>query len=75
MFHEGYGIGGWLDQGMLLAAGIIAPLLSTNALISGRALPSFLEVLGPPKGRTQLFMTNMLGITLIVRPSWLRKPR
>jgi exo-beta-1,3-glucanase (GH17 family) len=42
------------------------PLLSTNALMSGRALPSFLEVLGPPKGRTQLFMTNILGITLIV---------
>jgi hypothetical protein len=35
-------------------------------LMSGRALPAFLEVLGPPKGRTQLFMTNMLGITLIV---------
>ena len=34
--------------------------------MSGRALPSFLEVLEPPKGRTQLFMTNILGITLIV---------
>jgi exo-beta-1,3-glucanase (GH17 family) len=66
MLHESYGIGGWLVQGLLLAAGIVAPLLSTNALISGRALPSFLEVLGPPKGRTLLFMTNILGITLIV---------
>jgi exo-beta-1,3-glucanase (GH17 family) len=66
MLHESYGIGGWLVQGVLLAAGIVAPLLSTNALMSGRALPSFLEVLGPPKGRTQLFMTNMLGIALIV---------
>ncbi len=66
MLHESYGIGGWLVQGLLLAAGIVAPLLSTNALMSGRALPSFLEVLGPPKDRTQLFMTNMLGITLIV---------
>ena len=66
MFHEGYEFGGWLVQGLLLAAGIVAPLLSTNALMSGRALPSFLEVLGPPKGRTQLFMTNILGITLIV---------
>jgi len=66
MFHEGYEFGGWLVQGFLLAAGIVAPLLSTNALMSGRALPSFLEVLGPPKGRTQLFMTNILGITLIV---------
>jgi len=66
MLHESYGFGGWLLQGLLLAGGIAAPLLSTNALMSGRALPAFLEVLGPPKGRTQLFMTNMLGITLIV---------
>jgi len=66
MLHESYGFGGWLLQGLLLAGGIAAPLLSTNALMSGRALPAFLEVLGPPKGRTQLFMTNMLGVTLIV---------
>jgi exo-beta-1,3-glucanase (GH17 family) len=66
MFHEGYGFDGWLFQSLLLAAGIAAPLLSTNALMSGRALPAFLEVLGPPKFRTQLFMTNILGITLIV---------
>jgi hypothetical protein len=66
MLHESDGIGGWLVQGLLLAVGIVAPLLSMNALMSGRALPSFLEVLGPPKDRTQVFMTNMLGITLIV---------
>ncbi len=66
MLYESDGIGDWLVQGVLLAAGIVAPLLSTNALISGHALPSFLEVLGPPKGRTQLFITNMLGITLVV---------
>jgi exo-beta-1,3-glucanase (GH17 family) len=66
MFHEGYEFGGWLLQGLLLAAGIAASLLSTNALMSGRALPSFLEVLGPPKGRTQLFIVNILGVTLIV---------
>ena len=66
MLHESYGYGGWLVQGLLLAAGIAAPLLSTYALMSGRALPAFLEVLGPPKGRTPFFMTNMLGITLIV---------
>ena len=34
--------------------------------MSGRGLPSFLEVLGPPKGLTPFFMANMLGITLIV---------
>jgi len=66
MLYESDRIGSWLVQGLLLAAGVVAPLLSTNALMSGRALPSFLEVLGPPKDRTQVFMTNMLGITLIV---------
>ena len=66
MLHESYGAGGWLVQGFLLAAAVTAPLLSTYALMSGRALPSFLEVLGPPKGLTPFFMANMLGITLIV---------
>ena len=66
MILESFGIGGWLVQGLLLSAGIVAPLLSANALIAGRALPSFLDVLGPSEGRSQSFMTNMLGIALIV---------
>ena len=66
MLHESYGLGGWLVQGFLLAAAVTAPLLSTYALMSGRGLPSFLEVFGPPKGLTPFFMANMLGITLIV---------
>ena len=66
MLYESFGVGGWLVQGLLLSAGIVAPLLSANALISGRALPSFVEVLGPQEGRTQSFMTNILGITLVV---------
>jgi exo-beta-1,3-glucanase (GH17 family) len=66
MLLESYGVGGWLIQGFMLMAAVTAPLLSTHALMSGRSLPSFLEVLGPPKGLTPLFMTNMLGITLIV---------
>ena len=35
MLYESYGIGGWLVQGLLLAAGIVAPLLSANALDCG----------------------------------------
>jgi exo-beta-1,3-glucanase (GH17 family) len=66
LLHESYGFGGWLIQGLLLAAGTTAPLLSANALMTERALPTFLEVLGPPKGRTKFLMTNILGITLIV---------
>jgi hypothetical protein len=66
MLQESYGLGGWLIQGFMLVAAVTAPPLSTHALMSGRSLPSFLEVLGPPKGLTPLFMNNMLGITLIV---------
>jgi exo-beta-1,3-glucanase (GH17 family) len=66
MLQESYGLGGWLVQGFLLAAAVTAPLLSTYALMSGRGLPSFLEVLGPSKGLTPFFMANLLGIVLIV---------
>ena len=66
MILESFGIGGWLVQGSLLAAGMVAPLLCANALISGRALPSFLEVLGPSEGSPRSFMTTILGMTLIV---------
>jgi len=66
VFYESYGIGGWLRWGSLLAAGMAAPLLSANALMSGRALPTFLELVGPREGRTRSVLTMMLGATLIV---------
>src|SRR5690348_7655622 len=44
MFYESDGVGGWLLWGALLAAGIAAPILSANALMSGRALPTFLDL-------------------------------
>src|SRR3954453_3517709 len=34
MFYESYGIGGWLQWGLLLAAAMAAPLLVANALMS-----------------------------------------
>jgi exo-beta-1,3-glucanase (GH17 family) len=66
MFYESYGFGGWLQWGLLLAAGTAAPLLSANALMSGRALPTFLELIGPREGRTRSILTMALGLTLIV---------
>ena len=66
LVYESYGIGGWLKWGALLAAGMAAPLLSANALMSGRALPTFLELLGPPEMRTRSVLTLALGLTLIV---------
>src|SRR5882672_2932083 len=66
MFYESYGIGGWLQWGAALAAGIASPMLSANAAMSGRPLPTFLELLGPREARTDSVLTVLLGLTLIV---------
>jgi len=47
MFYESYGVGGWLQWGALLAAGLLASVLGANAIVSGRPLPTFLEMFGP----------------------------
>jgi glucan 1,3-beta-glucosidase len=65
MLYESYGIGGWLCWGALLAAGITAPMLSAHAVMSGRSLPTFLELLGPRPSRTGSVMTALLGIALL----------
>jgi hypothetical protein len=66
MFYESYGIGGWLGWGALLTAAIASPLLCANALMSGRALPTFLELLGPRETRARSLLTIMLGAVLVV---------
>jgi exo-beta-1,3-glucanase (GH17 family) len=66
LFYESYGLGGWLRWGVLLAMGMAAPLLCANALMSGRALPTFLELLGPREDRTRSVVTGLLGAVLIV---------
>jgi glucan 1,3-beta-glucosidase len=66
MFYESYGFGGWLGWGALLAAAIASPLLCANALMSGRALPTFLELLGPRDGRSGSMLTMILGAVLVV---------
>ncbi len=66
MFYESYGIGGWLQWGALLAAAIASPMLCAHAAMSGRPLPSLLELLGPRDGRTRSVLTVLLGFTLIV---------
>lgn len=65
IIYESYGVGGWARWATLLAAGIAAPLLCAHALMSGRSLPTFLELLGPRPGRTRSISTVLLGITLI----------
>jgi exo-beta-1,3-glucanase (GH17 family) len=66
MFYESYGFGGWLGWGALLAAAIASPLLCTNALLSGRSLPTFLELLGPREARSKSVLTFILGAALLV---------
>jgi exo-beta-1,3-glucanase (GH17 family) len=66
VFYESYGVGGWLGWGLLLAAAVASPLFCANALMSGRALPTFLELIGPREGRTSSLPTMVLGFVLIV---------
>ena len=66
MFYESYGTGGWLQWGALLAAAIASPMLCANAAMSGRPLPTFLELLGPRDGRTGSVLSVLLGLTLVV---------
>jgi exo-beta-1,3-glucanase (GH17 family) len=66
MFVESYGFGGWLRWGALLVAAIASPLLCANALMSGRSLPTFLELMGPRDGRTRSLPAVILGAALVV---------
>jgi exo-beta-1,3-glucanase (GH17 family) len=65
-FHESYGLGGWLVWGALLMAAIASPLLCANAVMSGRALPTFLELLGPRSMRVGSKLAMILGLALTV---------
>jgi glucan 1,3-beta-glucosidase len=66
MYYESYGIAGWLHWGALLAAGILSPLLGSHALMSGRPLPTFLDVLGPRDDKRRPVVTLLLGAALLV---------
>ena len=66
MFYESYGLGRLLGWGSLLAAAIASPMLCANALMSGRSLPTFLELIGPREGRTFSVPTMVLGFVLTV---------
>jgi exo-beta-1,3-glucanase (GH17 family) len=66
MYYESYGVGGWLQWGALLAAGIAAPLLGANALMAGRSLPTFLDLFGPANGSRPPALTYLLGAALVL---------
>ena len=66
IYYESYGFGGWLQWGILLGAGIASPLLCTSALMSGRSLPTFLDLLGPRDGRTRSLIPILLALALVL---------
>jgi exo-beta-1,3-glucanase (GH17 family) len=65
VLQESYILYDWLAGGMLLAAGIVAPLLAPDALISRRPVPTFFELLGRREDRTSHIPTKVLGFTLM----------
>ncbi|MBO4222739.1 beta-(1-6) glucans synthase [Bradyrhizobium neotropicale] len=66
MIYESYGTGGWVQWGTLLAAAALAPILSAHAVMAGKSLPTFLELLGPRQYRQGTLPTALLGLSLIV---------
>ncbi|QOZ53208.1 beta-(1-6) glucans synthase [Bradyrhizobium sp. CCBAU 53338] len=66
MYYESYGWGGWLQWGVLLLAGIFSPIFCAQALVIGRSLPTFLDLLGPREGRKWSKLSALLCLTLAV---------
>jgi hypothetical protein len=65
-FYENYGVAGWFNQGLLLTAAITLPLLCSHALMAGRPLPAFRELLGPREGWPRSLPALVLGFVLMV---------
>ena len=67
MYYESYGIGGWVQWSLLLAAGVVASVLGANAVVSGRSLPTFLDLFGPRgEGKRLALSICCLGAALVV---------
>jgi hypothetical protein len=66
MYYESYGVGGGLQWGTLLAAGLLSSVLGANALVSGRSLPTFVEMFGPRGDKPRLALSMWcLGAALV----------
>ncbi|WP_408056552.1 glycoside hydrolase family 17 protein [Tardiphaga alba] len=66
LIYESYGSGRSIQWAALLAAGVLSPILCAYATMSGRSLPTFLELLGPQPYQNRSFATVLLGLTVIV---------
>jgi len=63
---ESYGLGRWIQWSLLLATGVLTPILAAHALMSGRPVPTFLDLFGPREDRSHDVMTWALGLTVAV---------
>jgi glucan 1,3-beta-glucosidase len=63
---ESFGIAGSVRSAMLLIAAFGAPLLTAIAFMSGRHLPTFVEIVGPLDIRTTSRSQRFVGLILIV---------
>lgn len=63
---ESYALAGRFNQISLFAAAIAAPLACAMALVSGRPLPAFVELFGPPEARPGSRAALVLGAILVV---------
>jgi exo-beta-1,3-glucanase (GH17 family) len=63
---ESFAFGGWLANIALLAASLAMPILASLAIMSGRSLPTFLELIGPRESRTDSRSMQWLGAALAV---------
>jgi glucan 1,3-beta-glucosidase len=59
-------VGDYLRSGSLLLAGILAPFLAADALMTRRGLPAFVELIGPRETRLRWLGTAVLGVCLLV---------
>ena len=66
VLYESLGPEGWLHWGLLLTAAVVTPVLTATALMSGRTLPTFVELIGPKARRTDSWFTAAHGLTLAV---------
>jgi hypothetical protein len=63
---ESYGFDGWLFQALLVAAGVVLPLLCGHSVMTGRPLPVFADLFGPRDGRARSWPVLISGWILTV---------
>ncbi|CEG08013.1 Exo-beta-1,3-glucanase [Afipia felis] len=63
---ESFGIGGWVANSALLAGALAVAILSAMAMVTGRCLPTFIELVGPREERTDSKTLRALGLALAV---------